>query len=519
MSRFREDRAFRPTSGNAGGSAVYGDLAQRLGSFANTLQEEHRAQRIRDAQADAAKADPRKLELKNNDTVYGAEYNRIAKQAYLANMRNDYSRNLQRIATENPDNPVAYLEKTQAYRSEMMNNAPEEVRAFAGLDFDATSNQFLFDIQKTHARDTIAAGKLEIASAMSSLEDDAMASLRAGDDASFLARREAYAQFVTQQNLSDLEKVKAIQIFDQRADLSYHMGEVERRLGAGDVSGALKYKRQLQQGKFKTFGKHSADRDQVMAELDKSINNYFSDERQMDAHTDNTLKDHYEANATQWLVDFQSGKRTSADLQAMLARREVDLSTYNFVRGLSATKAAATEPNAELEFSVLLGRASQTEVEDFVMNGVEQGRIAAKDAAAMVTKARGTAGDTLNTPTAKRELAWLRAATGMDKDFIDMTNAQQVMNAEALRRAQDAILDNQDPRQAVEDAFSWWKTVETSSFVTEFGLIRTLADVEAAAEKLRARIQGEPTQEQVRQIHQLQETKARMLAQQVRIDP
>lgn len=208
MSRFREDRAFRPTSGNAGGSAVYGDLAQRLGSFANTLQEEHRAQRIRDAQADAAKADPRKLELKNNDTVYGEEYNRRLMAAHQAAIKIDMSNKLEQFALEHPDNPELFAQKAEAVRSQLVDGAAPEVKQYAGLNYDNLANSYLNRIKATHKRNTEAAALAETQDALKTSANDILRMVRNGDDKSAAEEFQALSVTMDGLDIPDHEKTQ-----------------------------------------------------------------------------------------------------------------------------------------------------------------------------------------------------------------------------------------------------------------------------------------------------------------------
>jgi len=143
LARYREDRAFRPTSGDTGATHVYGKLAESFGRFADAEMERYKQARIVDAQEDAAQSDPRDTELRNKKTVYGQEFNKHLIASHQAALKSDYSLKLERFAIEHPDNPTAFKDKADKVREDSLSGALPEVRQALELDYDNLAGSYL----------------------------------------------------------------------------------------------------------------------------------------------------------------------------------------------------------------------------------------------------------------------------------------------------------------------------------------------------------------------------------------
>lgn len=405
---------------------------------------------------------------KSPTTVVGRVYNDVVTQAYSGQLRNDYSQKMSQLYTENPLDPQGFTEKADAYVQATLNETPPALKNFAAVDMQAKRNQYLEDIMKAHAKNTVTESIAITELALDGIMTDAMSDIRRGDDSTFLPRREAYIAAIDQNPyMTQSQKIARLKSFDQSADGYYHIGEVERLIKNGDYKAAIKYKRDLAQGKFKSFGEFEADRDTVMENLDAQINNYFVRDGQLEDQEYQQMQRNHTANLNGLAAKMVTGQANMIDASNMLARGQIDLQGYKSLKALteSAQSGIKTDPQYYFEWQLNAPGSDPEFLRSSISSAVERGWIGAEDGARELGRINDGTYDLLSQSAPKRELDWLRKSMGMDNDLVDMTDAKQAVMAESYRIAQDLILDGEEPRQAVAMGFANFRDNQSEEII------------------------------------------------------
>ncbi len=495
MARFERQAVLTGLTTNAG--AYEADATNKLkGIFESATEfglKRHEQQRIQDAKfaAGSAELTPGEgLERESTQSLYGRVYNQVVENSYKAATRNDYTKRINEIALENPMDSVAYQTQVEAYRSKTLSGVPADMQNFMSADMNSTINNAGHRIRVAEAEDTIKTGIMEADQATEGLYNDGINDLRQGNDDDFLMRRQAYVESVTARpELSDSQKLARIQKFDKAADTYYHIGTVERFLANGDYEAATRYKQKLAQGNYKSFGESKADRDVVMAELDKKISNYYQNFNLVETQDQQAQQQRYNDNTNMLAKGFLEGDILGSDIDQAWKDGGIDFGSYKLLKSFQTSAAdTVTSPGFNYDFAIQAENLDDSALKEYLHSAVTRGEVNRDEAAEIFNKINTGTYSVLKQAAPKRELAWLRSAMQMDISFINIPGSPQaLMSAEAYKQAQESIIAGMEPSKAVKQAFTWRMNEDNQALLNldiYSGVIREEKDVEKAREYL-----------------------------------
>lgn len=100
-------------------------LADRLQAFGEVGLKSYKDMRLSQARKEAGQTEVRAgvaPELKSESTLYGKQFNKIMLQSHAAETRNAWTRRLNELSLEHPNDVVAFSERANAYTSELLNS-------------------------------------------------------------------------------------------------------------------------------------------------------------------------------------------------------------------------------------------------------------------------------------------------------------------------------------------------------------------------------------------------------------
>ncbi len=523
MARYQRQQALgsiaNPRTSEAQATMQLADTLQQFGQFGMERYAQHRMDAAKESAGEADIKAGEELELLSNQTMYGRQYNQLVKQAYSAATRNDYTKSLNQLSLEHPNDIAAFESAADAYTAETLNSAPMEMRNFMKLDMEAMREKYAQGIRARQAEDAIAAGVMESDAALEGLATDAYDDLRQGRDDTFLMRREAYVGFVNNSaHYSEVQKQQRIQAFDKNADKYYHKGEVERLLQAGRVGEAIKYKNKLAQGSYKTFGESEADRDAVMADIDADIHKYFQQQNMLEAEYEDNMNDRYRDNANKLDVMIQKGEATTSDILDWQDRGLIGRQEAYSLRNANKARASQTITDEAFEYEFALRAPGMTNAEamDFINQGVSSGRLNGGDAKSYLDEIRSGKYSVLNTFEGKQATDFLRKSLQIDNDMIDLQDSGSVLRARTVQMYNDLAAGGEiTPREAANQAFAWYRnqTADVVDFELRASQIKTVDDFKRAAIEYNQMKKTLTPEEKRRITSQLKAAQARLKAE------
>lgn len=239
MAKFEQQRVLQsianPNTVQAQGTMAVADVMQNFGQWGMKRLE---AFAVKEAQESAQMVDPSSEapDLRSKMTISGQAYNEVVLAGHMGATKVDNTSNLIRMTEQYKDNPQAFKNASDAYKTEMLNNVAPEIRAEVAVDYDARSMSAFNELNSTFMEKQLVESGNNVLKAAQIYADDVSAAARKGDTEALnynLSMIHAQAEILKEMGFGDKAE-EMLSNINERIDKQLVLGRAEDAIQAGN---------------------------------------------------------------------------------------------------------------------------------------------------------------------------------------------------------------------------------------------------------------------------------------------